>query len=156
MTTSDYAGITRELYIAASPDVVFQVVSTPEHIVAWWTDAADFEPDPGGAGWVSFGDPAAGGKRVEFSVADTVPNRLFSFRWTHEPGERAVPGNSNLVTFELIPDGVGTRVRFTEVGFAERAWDQEKVARTHRDHSNGWDHFLAKLVDYAARIGAAA
>ena len=154
MTTSEYASIEREVYIDASPDIVFQVVSAPEHIREWWTSAADFEPDPGGSGWLAFGDPEAGGKRVEFSVADAVPNRLFSFRWDFASGERAVAGNSNLVTFELIPEGSGTRLRFTEVGFTDRGWDEAEVKETHVDHTSGWDHFLPKLVRYAQGLAA--
>jgi uncharacterized protein YndB with AHSA1/START domain len=156
MTTSDYASITREMYIDASPDIVFQVVSTPEHIAGWWTDQVDFDQAPGGSGFVAFGDLAEGGKRVEFSVADAIPNRLFSFRWSHEPGMHAVQGNSNLVTFELIPEGAGTRLKFTEIGFVERGWGDDQVAETYADHSSGWDHFLAKLVPYAEGVGASA
>lgn len=156
MTSSGYRSIERELYIDASPDIVFQVVSSPEHIARWWTEAVDFQPEPGGSGWLAFGDPENGGKRVEFSVADAVPNRLFSFRWDHAPGERAAPGNSNLVTFELVPEGSGTRLKFTEVGFVERGWGDEEVASTHADHTSGWDYYLAELVRYADALGASA
>jgi len=152
----ELAGIERELYIDAGPEIVFEVVSTPEHIVNWWTDEANFDPNPGGSGWIGFGDVAAGGKRVEFSVAEAVPYRLFSFRWTHDAGEHAAAGNSNLVTFELEPEGNGTRLRFTEVGFRERGWDDAKAANMHADHSNGWDYFLPRLVAYAAKLGAQA
>lgn len=154
--TDAYRSIEREMYIDATPDIVFQVVSSPQHIAQWWTEAVDFEPEPGGSGWLAFGDPAEGGKRVEFSVADAVPNRLFAFRWDHGRSERAAHGNSNLVTFELTPEGSGTRLRFTEVGFVERGWDDERVAATHADHTSGWDYYLAKLVTYAGALGASA
>lgn len=156
MTTTGYTSIEREMYIDASPEIVYQVVSSPEHIARWWTEAVEFEPEPGGSGWLAFGEPAQGGKRVEFSVADAVPNRLFSFRWDHAPGERAAAGNSNLVTFELVAEGAGTRLKFTEIGFVERGWQDDEVAATYADHSNGWDYYLAKLVTYAGALGASA
>jgi uncharacterized protein YndB with AHSA1/START domain len=152
-TVSGYATIERELYINASPEIVYEVVSKPEHIVHWWTDEANFEATPGGSGWVGFGDVAAGGKRVELSVAEAIPPRLFAFRWTHELGEAAAIGNSNLVTFELAAEGKGTRLKFTEVGFVERGWEEPKAGEMHADHSNGWDHFLPRLSAYAEGIG---
>ena len=152
-TVSGHRTIERELYVEASPEIVYEVVSKPEHIVKWWSDEADFEAAPGGSGWIAFGD-TAGRKRVELSVAEAVPPTRFAFRWTHEPGETATAGNSNLVTFELAAEGDGTRVRFTEIGFAERGWDAAKTAEVHADHSTGWDYFLPRLSGCARDLGA--
>lgn len=153
-TVREHSTIERELYVEASPETVYEVVSAPEHIVKWWSDEADFEDEPGGSGWIAFGDIAAGGRRVQLSVAEADPPRRFAFRWTHGAGVEATVGNSNLVTFELVPEGAGTRVRFTEVGFAERGWDTAEVAAVHADHSSGWDHFLPRMSGYAGGLGA--
>jgi uncharacterized protein YndB with AHSA1/START domain len=93
---------------------------------------------------------------VQFTVVDAVPPRLFSFRWTHEEGETAAPGNSNLVVFALEPDGEGTLLRMTETGFRERGWDEAKIADRHGDHSTGWDHYLPRLSVYASKVQAGA
>lgn len=146
--------IERELLIDASPEVVFDVVSRPEHVQEWWPDAADYPVVPGGAGRIRFGDPDAGGGWVQFTVVDAVPHRLFSFRWTHEEGETAALGNSFLVVFELEPAGSGTRLRLTETGFRERGWDEAKVAEEHASHVSGWDFFLPRLAPYVAGLGA--
>lgn len=108
-----------------------------------------------GAGRIRFGDPARGGAWVQFTVVDAVPPRLFSFRWTHEEGQRAAPGNSFLVVFELQPTGTGTLLRMTESGFRERGWDEAKVATEYEAHVSGWDHFLPRLPAYAAKVEAA-
>jgi uncharacterized protein YndB with AHSA1/START domain len=152
----EHGTIERELHIDASPEVVFDVVSSPEHVREWWPDEAEYPVVPGGAGRICFGDPAGGGTWVQFTVVDAVPHRLFSFRWTHAAGETATPGNSMLVVFELEPAGSGTRLRMTESGFRERGWDEAKVAAEHADHVEGWDHFLPRLTAYAARLGASA
>jgi uncharacterized protein YndB with AHSA1/START domain len=34
--------IEREIYVAASPQIVFEVVSSPEHLRHWWPDDARF------------------------------------------------------------------------------------------------------------------
>src|SRR5689334_21726323 len=100
--------IEREILVDARPDVVFDVVSSPAHLRHWWPDEAEFDPVPGGEGRIGFGDVARGqGGWARFTVVDAVPPRLFSFRWTHEEGQDAAPGNSFLVVFELEPAGEG-------------------------------------------------
>lgn len=152
-TTTDFSVIERSLYIDASPATVFEVVSRPEHIVEWWSDAAELDPAPGGSGFVAFGDLENGGQRVEITVDEAVPARLFAFRWAYADGAEAGPGNSNLVTFELSPEGSGTRLRFKETGFAERGLDETAARAMHADHSSGWDYFLPKLAAYAPGVG---
>jgi uncharacterized protein YndB with AHSA1/START domain len=149
--------IEREIHIEAPPEVVFDVVSSPEHLREWWPDEADYPPMPGGAGKIGFADPDRGGTSwVQFQVVDALPPRHFSFRWTHEEGESAVPGNSFLVVFELEPAGEGTLLRMTESGFRERGWDEAKAAAERADHVSGWDFFLPRLPTYAAKVGAGA
>src|SRR3954449_5263973 len=57
----EFGTIEREIHIDASPEIVFQVVSSPEHLREWWPDEARYEPVPGSGGGVVFGDPEAGG-----------------------------------------------------------------------------------------------
>jgi Activator of Hsp90 ATPase homolog 1-like protein len=91
---------------------------------------------------------------VRFAVVDAIPPRLFSFRWTHQEGESAGPGNSLLVVFEIEPAETGTLLRMTESGFRERGWDEAKVAAEYAEHATGWDFYLPRLPGYAAKIGA--
>ncbi|MFI1568039.1 SRPBCC family protein [Streptomyces sp. NPDC020490] len=152
----EFGTIEREIHIDASPEVVFEVVSSPEHLCEWWPDEAEFPAVPGGEGRIRFGDCAQGGTWVQFTVVDAVPPRLFSFRWTHEEGEPAARGNSNLVVFELEPAGTGTLLRMTESGFRERGWDEAKTAAKYAEHVTGWDFYLPRLEAYAAKVGAGA
>ncbi|NBH05818.1 SRPBCC domain-containing protein [Amycolatopsis sp. SID8362] len=139
----------RELHIDATPDVVFDVVSNPEHVREWWPDEAEYPVEPGGEGHIAFD-----GHPVRFTVVDAIPPKLFSFRWTHAEGETAAPGNSFLVVFELEPAGTGTRLRMTETGFRERGWDEAKIAAEYADHESGWDHFLPQIPAVTAKVGA--
>ncbi|MFC4071672.1 SRPBCC family protein [Actinoplanes subglobosus] len=140
----EYAGIEREIYVDASPEIVFEVVSRPEHVKQWWPDEADYPLTPGEAGRISFGD-----KVETFTVVDVRPPRSFAFRWTHPAGEAAVAGNSFLVTFDLTPKGDGTLLRMSETGFRERGWTEAVAEEAWRDHVNGWDFFLPRLAPYA-------
>ncbi|MEU1964410.1 SRPBCC domain-containing protein [Micromonospora sediminicola] len=146
----EYGSIERSIRIGAAPEVVFDVVSSPEHVRQWWSDEADFESVSGGAGELVFVSDAGEKFPVAIQVVDAVPSRLFSFRWTHPSGESARSDNSFLVRFELEPDGDGTLLRMTETGFRERGWEIAVLEETYRDHEQGWDHHLSRLAPYVA------
>jgi len=139
----------REIHVEATPEIVFEVVSRPEHIREWWSDDASVDPTPGAFGEVVWGDRV---KVAALVVVDVDPPRRFSFRWTAPDGEAPVPGNSLLVTFDLEPSAGGTRLRLTESGFRERGWEAAVLEEAFRDHERGWDLFLPRLSSYAPSV----
>ena len=68
----EFGTIEREIYVEASPEVVFEVVSSPEHLKQWWPDDARYDPTPGSTGEIVFGDPDAGGAVVAFTVVEVA------------------------------------------------------------------------------------
>ncbi|MFE3291757.1 SRPBCC family protein [Rhodococcus sp. NPDC059234] len=152
----EYGSIEREIHVEAAPEVVYEVVSTPEHLREWWPDEAELEPVPGATGVISFGDRSApDAKVVSLTVMEADPPRRFSFRWVYDEGTTATSTNSLLVTFDLVPAGAGTLLRFTETGFRERGWEAAVLEEAYRDHVTGWDRFLPRLVAYVARLVSA-
>jgi uncharacterized protein YndB with AHSA1/START domain len=152
----EYGSIEREIHIEATPEVVYEVISRPEHLREWWPDEAELEPVPGATGVITFGDRTAPGANVvPLTVLEADPPRRFSFRWVYDEGEAATSANSLLVTFELVPSGAGTLLRFTETGFREKGWEAAVLEEEYRQHVTGWDHFLPRLVTYVARLVAA-
>lgn len=150
----EHGSIEHEMYVNARPEVVFDVVSDPDHITTWWPDAARYERRAGASGEIVFGDPGQGGKVVQLTVVEVSPPRTFAFRWTHPADEDAAVGNSLLVTFTLVPSGEGTIVRFVETGFREM--DREAAVREqlYNDHASGWAHFLPRLGPQAEAMAA--
>ena len=144
--------IKRELYIDATPEVVFDVVSEPKHVAEWWPDVATYEARPGASGELVFGDPGSGGKAATITVLEMQRPRTFSFRWTHAAGDEPGPGNSLLVTFEIVASGAGTLLRFVESGFREMGWEAAQLEDTYGDHRSGWDFFLPRLQRYATSL----
>lgn len=144
--------IEREIYVDAAPEIVFEVVSSPEHLKQWWPDHARYESTPGSSGEIVFGDSEAGGAEVAFTVVDVQPPRTFSFRWTHPRDAIAAPGNSLLVTFDLAPSGTGTLLTMTETGFRERGWEVAVLEEQYREHIKGWDFYLPRLAPYVATL----
>ncbi|HZX08023.1 SRPBCC domain-containing protein [Kribbella sp.] len=140
--------IEREIRIAAAPEVVYEVVSSPEHLREWWPDEADYKPVPGGTGTVGFRQDD-GTLTVGLTVLEAEPPRRFVFRWDYD-GDTATPQNSVLVTFDLLAADGGTLLRFAETGFDEAAKSDELFA----DHTSGWDYFLPRIAPYVARLVA--
>ncbi|MBN0048335.1 SRPBCC domain-containing protein [Streptomyces actuosus] len=152
----EYGSIERELHVDASPEVVFEVLTSPEHIRDWWSAETDLEPAAGATGSLMWTDEDSGRRHSSpFTVVEADPPRTFSFRWTHGEAETAGPGNSLLVTFELVPTGTGTTVRFRETGFRERGWEAAVLEAHYNDHRQGWDFFLPRLAASAGRLAAA-
>ena len=54
----ELGSIEREIFVDASPEVVFEVVSSPDHVKQWWPDDARYSPEPGGTGEIVFGEGA--------------------------------------------------------------------------------------------------
>jgi len=148
----EYGTIEREIFVEASPEIVFEVVSSPDHLKQWWPDDARYEPTAGSVGEIVFGDAGTDQKVVAFTVVDTRPPSTFSFRWTHPADEVAVAGNSLLVTFDLTPSGGGTLLRMTETGFREMGWAEAMLEEQYQDHVTGWGFFLPRLAPYVATL----
>jgi uncharacterized protein YndB with AHSA1/START domain len=151
----EYGSIERELHVDASPEVVFDVLSSPEHIRDWWSAETDLRPTLGATGHLSWTDEDTGRRdSMPFTVVEVDRPRRFSFRWTHDQAEVAGPDNSLLVTFELVPKQGGTTVRFRETGFRERGWEAAVLEAQYNDHRQGWDFYLPRLAVTAQRAAA--
>lgn len=148
----EFGTIEREIFVEASPEIVFDVVSSPDHVKQWWPDDARYDPAPGSTGEIVFGDRDADGAVVSFTVLDARPPRTFSFRWTHPAGEAAAEGNSLLVTFDLTPSRGGTLLKMTETGFREMGWEAAVLEQQYQEHTTGWDFFLPRLVAYVETL----
>ena len=145
--------IEREFSVEATPEIVLEMVSRPAYVSQWWSDEARYETVVGSAGEILFADDAGGTVEAR-TVVDLEPPTRFSFRWTHPAGEEAAEGNSLLVTFELVPQSEGTLVRFRETGFRERGWDIAVLEESYHEHEHGWDFYLPRIGDRAARLAS--
>ncbi|MFD7159939.1 SRPBCC domain-containing protein [Kribbella sp. NPDC059898] len=140
--------IEREIRVEAAPEVVYEVVSSPEHLREWWPDEADYKPVPGGSGTIGFTQDT-GTMTVGLTVLEAEPPHRFTFRWDYD-GETATPQNSVLVTFDLTPVDGGTLLRFAETGFDEAG----KSDDLFNDHTSGWNYFLPRIAPYVDRLVA--
>jgi uncharacterized protein YndB with AHSA1/START domain len=142
MTTMADLQIEREVVIEAPVEVVWRTITEPAQISQWFADRVELEVEPGGRGFMAFGDQ--GGPVV---VQAVDPPTRFAFRWNHPAGEEPVAGNSMLVEFTLIPDGgERTRLRVVESGLELLAWPDAEKDRYAEEHSSGWATFMDRLA----------
>jgi uncharacterized protein YndB with AHSA1/START domain len=156
----EFGSIEQSIYIEASPEVVYEVVSTPEHITGWYVDEAEYEPAPGSGGRFAFGAPERRSE-VPITVVEAVPGVRFSFRWLAPPAPEILPvgasltrENSLLVTFDLKPQGDGTLLTMTETGMRELGWEAAVLEHYYNDHAEGWIEILRKLDTYIGQLTA--
>ena len=139
--------IEREIVIDAPVEVVWFVVTEPEHISGWFSDSADVDLRPGGRAvlhWNDFGTVQGRVERVE-------PPRFFSFRWAVDPGRDIDEGNSTLVEFSLRAEQDSTRLTVVESGFQGLAGPDDEKQRDFDSHRRGWELELGELGEYVRR-----
>ena len=146
----EYGSITSRVRIDASPDVVYEAISRPEHIKQWWTNDADLDPVPGGSGVLTWENRARTRPfTTPLTVVEAVPGKRFTFRWVYPHGEAPTSSNSMLVTFVLVPDGDGTLLTVTEEGMREQGWEAAQLEAYYNEHVAGWRRHLDDLAVYA-------
>lgn len=142
--------IEREILIEAPPEVVWRMLTEPAQITQWFSDRAEIELRPGGAGTLVFGEPPNEPSIAHLVLESVVPLQTLSFRWSHPEGADAHEGNSLRVEFTLTPDGENTRLRLVESGFQQIDWPEQRRTDTVNDHEKGWDGHLARLRECAS------
>jgi uncharacterized protein YndB with AHSA1/START domain len=152
----EYGTIEREFHVDASPEVVFDVISSPVHIREWWDAETDIDPVSGATGELVWADETTSRAHVSpITVVDAQPPRLFSFRWVYPDGAAAASDNSLLVTFRLAASDRGTVVRMTEAGFRENGWEIAVLEEQYNEHVVGWDLFLPRMAEYVKHLVSA-
>ena len=138
--------VEREILIDAPLEVVWAVITEPDHVSGWFSEAAEIDLRPGGEMTLDWE-----GHRVSGRVEQLDPPHRFSFRWIRGSGQEAREDNSTLVEFSLSADGEGTRLRVVETGFASLDWPEEDRARDAEEHRAGWELELDELREYLRR-----
>jgi uncharacterized protein YndB with AHSA1/START domain len=147
--------IEHELTIHAPIGVVWELITEPEHITAWFTDTVELELRPGARGRFGWTDKATSrAATVNVQVEELVRPHLFSFRWDFPDGADPDESNAPLVSFRLEEAGDSTRLTLVESGIAAVARSEEATAAYYADHEKGWPKFGRRLAEYAATAGA--
>ncbi len=133
LTTHETDYLEREVRIAARPETVFALLVEPDKMKAWMGQNVDLDPRPGRIYRVDVnGKDVALGEFVE-----VVPNSRVVFTWGWDEEDHPIPPGSTSVEITLREDGDGTIVTLQHSGLP---------ADSVKDHTAGWDHYIARLV----------
>lgn len=105
----DTEPLVKEIYINASPDLVFSFFSEPDKMLRWTGLTLDVDPQPGGVFCLNPNLREA----VRGEYLEVVPPRKIVFTWGWENLSVGVPPGSTIVEIELTAKGGGTTVRLT-------------------------------------------
>jgi uncharacterized protein YndB with AHSA1/START domain len=103
--------VVREIVLPAPPDVVWESLTSPEHLSTWLGSGVELDPRQGGVLRLE-ADGA-----VRFGVVEAArPAEYLAFRWRPVvPGlDGSVPGPGTRVEFVLEPKDGGTYLRVVE------------------------------------------
>ena len=118
------------IYIAATPDAVFDYFTRPELLVRWMGDDALLEPRPGGLFRLVIGPRTVEGRYLSVDR----PHRVV-ISWGRR-GSRQLPPGKSVLEVNLEAEGGGTRVSVVHSGLP----DSERPR-----HALGWQHYLDRL-----------
>lgn len=130
----------------ASPKQVWKAITDPDQMKQWYLPIEDFRAE---VGFETQFDHHALGKVFPhaWKVTEVVPGEKISYEWRY-PG---FPGNS-LVTFELAPDGAGTRITLTHTGLETFGGDNT-LGLMPQNFKEGWEYFIgSQLKNFVERV----
>lgn len=135
--------VEREILIDAPLDVVWAVVTEPEHLDRWFSDSAAIDLRPGGEMTLSWERHSE-----HWRVERVDPPHFVSFRWLR--GSELREDNSTLVEFSLTAEGDSTRLRVVESGFRRLEGSDEENTKDAEEHERGWELELGELREYVS------
>lgn len=138
--------IERDVFIAAAPERVWEVVTREEHIREWLWDVKAFELRVGG-GMTFVGTYKGEAFEYDAVIEHLDPPHAFAFRWAENGW---VEGGSTRVEMTLSAEGAGTRLRLQESGFASLEITKERRDWLLGAIGGGWAGKLDFLNDYIA------
>lgn len=102
--------IEREVFIAASPQTIFEFLVDPRLMAQWIGSFQQLDPRPGGV----FQVEVSAGNIARGEFTEIVPFRRVAFTWgwsSARPDLAALRPGASLVEIELEPQRGGTRLR---------------------------------------------
>jgi uncharacterized protein YndB with AHSA1/START domain len=152
MTVTVQDTIERQLVIPVGRQRVWEAITAPDQIAAWFSDTVTMELEPGSPivfHWDGYGD-----RRGQVETVD--PHNRFAYRWIPtDETDQSIPFDevpSTLVEYTLEETSEGTRVTVTESGFSRLPADvREQMVR---GNTEGWIMKTTALLDYLVADGA--
>ena len=128
--------ITKALEFSCDIERVWRALTDPNEIAKWFSDRAQFDPNPGSLGWLEWDKHG----RYPLRVEAVEEPRLISWSWSHNPGFEFDEEKSTLVEWTLSErEQGGTLLELRESGFRTEA--------DYQENQRGWTAEFVELVE---------
>ncbi len=145
--------VEHEVLVDAPIDLVWDVVTKPEHVRQWFGADVDLIAEPGASGELRFSRRDNDEQVVLRAVVDRVLRpHLYELHWTGHPSEPVGDHPWTQVSFSFSSEGDGTRLRVTETGFEHVGLKGEAAESYRQGHVQGWNGLIDSLSAYTASI----
>jgi uncharacterized protein YndB with AHSA1/START domain len=122
---------------SAPVEVVWKAITNPDDMKRWYFALVNFKPEVGCEfSFVVAHEGVTYDHRCK--VTEVIPLRKIAYTWRYE----GQPGDS-LVTWELFPEGGGTRLRLTHEGLETFP---ALPAYARKNFEEGWTDFLGRML----------
>lgn len=123
----------------APPSRVWEAITDKDKMKEWYFQLSDFRPEVGFE--FSFHGQGHDGKNFIHlcRVTEVVPGKKLVHTWKY----KEYPGES-VLTWELFPEGDGTRVKLTHAGLETFPQDDPNFSRN--SFTGGWNDLLGKYL----------
>ena len=128
-----------EQLLPSSPSTVWKAITDPAQMREWFFDSIeDFRPEVGFE--TCFNVECDGNDYLHrWEVTEVVPKVKLVYRWRYD----GYPGDSH-VSWELIPDGDDTLLKFTHTG--HDTFPQDNEVFSYEACLDGWHYFITQTL----------
>ena len=128
-----------ERTLNASTQKVWEAITDKQKMKQWYFDLSDFRPEVG----FEFTFPGKGNEGQDYThlckITKVEPGKLLQYSWRY----KSYAGMS-FVTFELFPEGDGTRLKLTHEGLETFPQDTKDFAR--ESFEGGWTYLIGTSI----------
>ncbi|WP_436891134.1 SRPBCC domain-containing protein [Nocardiopsis dassonvillei] len=143
----DPLSVHRAVHVDAPPERVWEVVTTPRHLAAWYAfGGADFVPEPGAPMTLHWDGHGTHRGRV----TEVGAPRRFAYRVAAEPDTDPADDNSTLVVLEVRPSGKGALLTVAQTGFGALDARFGAPADNAAAEAGGWEGGFTALAGHLA------
>jgi uncharacterized protein YndB with AHSA1/START domain len=144
--------LVRQIVVPTTADQLWDALTAPDRVEAWFGSQVEWDLRPGGRARFVEGDGTIRGGEIDA----VQPGRHFRFRWWpagRRDGDDGEPIGASQVSYDLEPDGDGTRLTVTEELVPGGAPPPSASATTSPGSWTAWDSRLFRC--WAAASGRA-
>ena len=144
--------VDRTIELAATPERVWNALTTAKEIGAWFRVTIEGTLTPGADVRMRSTDPQHAGAPFQVRIVEMDPPRRLVWQWHPGAVDPAVDYSREprtTVTFTLERTAGGTRLHLSETGFTEVS--VARRAKVFLDNSQGWTEVLTWFKTYVEK-----